>query len=342
VIDVIDEGERIAHVLDAPLPASDGEPVSGSIDWPRRFDHMQQHSGQHLLSAVFQQLLGLTTISVHLGEQVCTLDLDAPAVASEALAAVQARANALVIENRPVTLSLEDAASAEGLRKASQRSGTLRIVSIAELDRSPCGGTHVGRTGEIGAIALRGTERVRGSVRLEFLCGGRALARARRDFEIVEGLARQLSCRAEDLLETSGARQRELSERTTALRKAEEGLCEQRARALHASAPLRAGLRALWLEDEPDLSALRGLAQAYAALPGAVLVATSREPAALLVATSEDSGLSARDLLQAALAAAGGRGGGSPRLAQGRLPDAAAAAVALDRLRHHPRLAGEA
>ncbi|HEY6829540.1 MAG TPA: alanyl-tRNA editing protein, partial [Gemmatimonadaceae bacterium] len=166
VIDVIDEGERIAHVLDAPLAVNDDMRIPGRIDWTRRFDHMQQHTGQHLLSAVFEDLFGAKTVSVHFGPDYSTLDLDAETITRSQMVAAEARANEIVAEARPVTVSFEDAESAIGLRKASDRSGQLRIVSIAELDRSACGGTHVRSTSEIGAILLRSVERVRKTSRV--------------------------------------------------------------------------------------------------------------------------------------------------------------------------------
>ena len=145
VTDVVDEGDRIAHVLAAPLPpgASNAE---GSIDWERRFDHMQQHTGQHLISAVFEDLFGFSTVSVHFGPDYSTLDVESESVSRQQLLMTEARVNLLVGEARPVVVTFEDAATAAGLRKASDREGTLRVVSISGLDRSACGGTHVRST----------------------------------------------------------------------------------------------------------------------------------------------------------------------------------------------------
>ena len=168
VLDVADEGERIAHRLAAPLSARD---VDCSIDWKRRFDHMQQHTGQHLVSAVFEELLGLRTVSFHLGQEISTIDLEAASIESRGVRHVESRANQIVCENRPVIVQFEEAAEARGLRKPSEREGTLRIVSIEGLDRSACGGTHVHATGEIGAILIRKLEKVRQTMRVEFLCG---------------------------------------------------------------------------------------------------------------------------------------------------------------------------
>jgi Ser-tRNA(Ala) deacylase AlaX len=146
VVDVVDEGDRVAHVLGAEdvRHLAEGRRVRGQLDWARRFDHMQQHSGQHLLSAVFQELLELGTVSVHFGLDASTLDLDAASIDPEQVLAVERRANAAVFENRSVSASVEE--TAEGLRKQSARAGPLRIVTIDALDRSACGGTHVAKT----------------------------------------------------------------------------------------------------------------------------------------------------------------------------------------------------
>ena len=160
---------------------TDGE-VAGEIDWTRRFDHMQQHSGQHLLSAVFEELFGLHTVSFHLGAESATIDLEGGPVEPRTVLEAERRANQLVSENRAMDVRFEDASAAQGLRKPSEREGMLRIVSIDGLDRSACGGTHVRTTGEIGPILLRRTEKIRQSVRVEFVCGGRAVRRARAGF----------------------------------------------------------------------------------------------------------------------------------------------------------------
>src|SRR4051812_7593496 len=188
--DVVDEGDRIAHVLAAPLSANR---ATGRIDWPRRFDHMQQHTGQHLLSAVLANLFGHQTTAVHFGKESSTLDLDTGAFTPEEVAQAVAAANATITQNRAVDVSFEDAEAVTGLRKNSDRTGSLRIVTIRDLDRSACGGTHVRATGEIGAILIRKVERARKGVRLEFLCGQRAIRRALEDFELVSRLAGELS-----------------------------------------------------------------------------------------------------------------------------------------------------
>jgi alanyl-tRNA synthetase len=322
VIDVVDEGDRIAHVLARPL--EQGDRVEGRVDWERRFDHMQQHTGQHLLSAVFADLIGGATVGVHFGPESSTIDLDAPAIEPAELARAEARANALVWAQRPVSVTFEDAASATGLRKPSDREGIIRVVTIEAVDRSACGGTHVRSTAEIGPTLLRRVQRMRKAVRLEFVCGGRALRRARADQELLAKLAAQCSAAPDDLPTILESQRAELKAGAALRREADEVLAGYRARELYqTTCPGPDGVRRAVVRDAGALESLRPLAQAFIALPRAVLIAAAPTPPAVLVAASPDSGVDAGAALKAALASIGGRGGGSPRLAQGSLPEAA-------------------
>lgn len=321
ITDVVDEGERIAHVLAAPLSA---ERVAGRVDWDRRFDHMQQHSGQHLLSAVLAGLFGYATVSVHFGREVSTLDLSVESLDRERMLAAEARANALVFENRPVGVTFEDAATAEGLRKAPGREGTLRVVTIDGVDRSACGGTHVRATGEIGPIAIRKLDRVRKAARVEFLCGARAVRRARADYDALAQVAHLMSTSVDEVPALVLA-QAEQVQQGDALRKKLEGELQTfRARELYdTTTPDAAGVRrAVDQRASGSLDATRGLATAYCALPRSVFIGAVMDPPAILVAASDDAGLDAGRALKAALASVGGRGGGSARMAQGAVPHA--------------------
>jgi alanyl-tRNA synthetase len=345
VREVVDEGGRIAHLLAAPLTASSTGalpemPVECAIDWNRRFDHMQQHTGQHLLSAVFEELFHLRTVSFHLGADSATIDLEGGAVNdgkadggkaeggkvdARIAAAVEARANEIVWENRRVEVSYEDADSVQGLRKASDREGTLRIVSIDGLDRSACGGTHVRATGEIGAVLLRKLEKVRQTVRVEFLCGGRAVRRARGDYEALTRVAQLFSA---SLDEAPGMVATQLETARTAdkaRRKLELDLAAYQGRELYQNtAPGPDGVRRLLRHAQAgSLDELRALAQNFTAQSQAIFVATLGHPPSVLLATSADSGIDAGQKLKAALTEAGGRGGGTARMAQGSVPDSA-------------------
>src|SRR5438067_2894465 len=300
VADVIDEGDRIAHVLETALPGA-GAQVSGSIAWERRFDHMQQHTGQHLLSAVLEEAYGYHSVGVHFGGDYSSVDLDVETVSAAHLVEAERRANVVVAENSPVTMTFEDASLVAGLRKASDRQGTLRIVSIAGLDRSACGGTHVRATGEIGAILVRKVDRVRKSARVEFVCGLRAVRRARADFEALGSIAASLSASLDDAPTLVSAQSEQLRTLESARKRMERELAGFRARALYDAAATDArGVRVV-RHDAVAMDELRGLAQALVALPRVALVGTIAQPPSLLLATSEDSGIDAGRALREAV-----------------------------------------
>ena len=319
VLDVIDEGERIAHQLSAPLTTS---AVTGDVDWARRFDHMQQHTGQHLLSAVFADLFGYETTSVHFGPDFATLDLGVETVAATDIVRAESRANEIVWENRTVEVSFEGAEEARGLRKPSARDGSLRIVTIRDVDRSACGGTHVRATGEIGPILLRRQEKMKKNARIEFLCGTRALRRARADFDVLAGLASGMSASIDELGGLVPAQAGELRTLQNAHRRLEEEVAVFRSAARYAAAPTgRDGVRYLIERHSTGRAEdVRTFALAFASHPRAVYVALLAEPGAVLVAASDDAGFDCGRRLREALASVNGKGGGSPRLAQGSVP----------------------
>jgi len=319
LVEVEDEGERIAHVVAAPV---DADEVDCRIDWERRFDHMQQHSGQHLLSAVFVERFGIATVSFHLGQESSMIDLETVALDPVRAMEAERRANEAVFENRPLAVSFEDAAETRDLRKPSERAGTLRVVTIDGLDRSACGGTHVARTGEIGPILLRKLERIRNTTRVEFLCGGRAVGRARADFDALSRVAQMVSGSLDETPALVAAQFEAARNADKLRRKLEADLAQYQGRELYsATAPDEAGVRRV-LRRQPsgNLEDLRAIAQSFTAQAKAVFVAALDEPPALLLAVSADSGVDAGKALKAALTQAGGRGGGNPRMAQGSLP----------------------
>ena len=320
VLDVADEGERIAHRLAAPLSARD---VDCSIDWKRRFDHMQQHTGQHLVSAVFEELLGLRTVSFHLGQESSTIDLESGGMESQAVRDVESRANQILCENRPVIVQFEGAAEARGLRKPSERAGTLRIVSIEGLDRSACGGTHVRATGEIGLILIRKLEKVRQTMRVEFLCGARAVARARADYEALSRVAQLFSAGLDEAPALVTAQLEDGRTADKVLRKLQLELGAYRGRELYqATSPDPDGMRRYRHRlPSGSMDELGALARSFTAGPKAVFLAALEKPPSVVYAVSEDLGIDAGQAVRQALADAGGRGGGNARLGQGSVPD---------------------
>ena len=319
VLDVIDhEAAGIGHVVDGPLEA--GAVVKGVIDWPRRFDHMQQHSGQHILSAVFESVCKARTESFHLGTASSTIDLNKVLSPGE-MAAAEDEANRIVWQDREVKLHF--AAAGEGaataLRKESTREGTLRLIEVADFDRSACGGTHVARTGVIGIIAITGWEKFKGGARVEFLCGNRALGRIREWRDVFSATSRVLSVLPSGLAAAIERLQGENKALGKTVREMQEQLAGHVASGLvNEGAPASNGrvivARAL---DGWDASGLKAVASAAIASPGAcVAVFSATAPALVVVARAKDAGVDASAVTRALIARFGGKGGGKPEMAQ--------------------------
>jgi alanyl-tRNA synthetase len=315
--EVIDEDGRIAHLLRTPLEQTE---VQGRIDWARRFDHMQQHTGQHLLSAVLVELYGIRTLSFHMGEAVSTIELGSGSMDPSRIEQTEEYCAKIIAQARPVSITFEDASSELGLRKASERTGELRIVSIEGLDRSACGGTHVRSTAEIGPILIRKLDKVRGNVRLEFVCGLRALRQARRDFQMLSEVGATLSVAFEDAPGAVKTQAPRLKAMEKTLQRLAVELAQREGRELYAStAPDDQGVRRVTQRGQID-DAVRARAQAFVSGSKSIFLATSEDPPSVLLAVSPDSGIHAGDRLRAAVTAAGGRGGGNQTLAQGSVP----------------------
>jgi alanyl-tRNA synthetase len=337
VVDVVDEDDgTIAHVVeprtDNPEPqnqnqnqerrtpnAEPGSSLHGSIDWPRRFDHMQQHTGQHVLSAAFERRFHIRTVSFHLGADVSTIDLAREASAAE-IAAAEDDANRVVWEDRPVSIryaSAEEAAQLP-LRKEPKRSGTLRLIDVADFDLSACGGTHVARTGAIGVIAVARWDRFKGGQRLEFVCGGRAL-RAYRSLRDATGASvRLLSVLPEELPGSIERLQAELKEQKRTLSAQQQELARYRADELAAAAESLPGAQFVVRAIDADANTLKAMAASIVSRPGFVVALLSAStPTLAVIARSDGVNVSAQQVMAALIARFGGRGGGRPELAQG-------------------------
>ncbi len=318
VRDVVDEEDRIAHLLDAPVAPGD---VVALIDWDRRFDHMQQHTGQHLLSAVLIELFNIPTVSFHMGAVTSTIEVAAPQIDAARIERLEERCAEIIAEARPVAISYEDSSADLGLRKASARTGTLRIISIDRLDRSACGGTHLKSTAEIGPLLLRKLEKIRGHVRIEFVCGLRAIQRARQDFLTLSEISRLVSVPFDETPALVAAQvEKAKSLEKTSARLAAELAKREGGELYAATAPDGEGIRRATQRGAID-DAMRARAQAFVQGSKAVFLAISENPPSVLLAASGDSGVHAGDRMKAAVSAAGGRGGGNAGLAQGSVPD---------------------
>ena len=360
-----DEHGELWHLTPKPLLA--GTAIEGHIDRARRIDHMQQHSGQHLLSALFYQELSALTISFHLGDTLSTIDLNTESLEPSVLANIEELANRIVAEARPLTQRIVSAADAELLLQAGTlhklpiRSGNIRLVVIPEagvlpgapaihgegapnpdLDVNACGGTHVASTSQIGAVLLRGTERIRQSVRVSFLCGNRAIAAARADDALLTQLGRELSVGRADLPAALARIKAEIRAATKERQALREDLASYHASRLLVEYPPHPNpenqdlriVRRIFPDRDADYVKLLASRLISAAAHTAALLASTQQinsPAAVVLGCTQELGRNAGEMLRAALAPAGGRGGGSATLAQGLVP-AENLAAALDAL----------
>jgi alanyl-tRNA synthetase len=318
VVDTIDEGDEVIHVLASPL--AHGVSVTGEIDWTRRFDHMQQHTGQHILSGAFETLFDNLTVGFHMGAEVSTIDLAREASSAEIERGVD-ESNRIVWEDRPVAIrfvSKTEAASLS-LRKEPQREGTLRLIDISGFDLCACGGTHVDRTGAIGLIAVLGAERMRGGSRLTFVCGARALRALRTYRDAVAGSVRALSVLPNELPAAIERIQDESKELRKQAKGLQDKLAEREGARLAAAAPDVNGVRLVVdALDGWDVAGLKSLAAAAtASVRACIVLVTAAQPVSIVVACSPTVSIDANAVLQQLTHRFGGRGGGKPGLAQG-------------------------
>lgn len=309
--------------------------VTGRIDWQRRFDHMQQHTGEHILSGIFLSLHQAENVGFHLTGATCQIDVTLPALSPEQAQIVEDAANAVIFSNRPVDGRFVESAelASYALRKEpGPEFDRIRLVSIEACDCCPCGGTHVGRTGEVGLIKIRNWEKRKNNIRVEFVCGSRALADYRLKHEISRTLALHFSAPAEAVLpafEKSLEKQTALQQELNALRKtyhaelagrllAESGTC----------GPDRVVSRVFSGYAAADLQDFAGRITAAA---GRICLLASIDEGAnrssFLFAASPDVAVAMDETLKQCLAAYGGKGGGSPALAKGGAPTADAEAI---------------
>lgn len=322
-----DSTGQIWHYTRKPL--LQGTAIEGEIDWPRRLDHIQQHSAQHLLSAVFAHEIKAQTVSFHLGETISTIDLAVPPPAHHTLERVERIANQIIAEDRAVsvrTVSGEEARAllAQGkLGKLPERDGDIRLIEIADYDLNACGGTHVRTTGQIGALLLRGVEKNSKGCRITFVAGRRAIAASRADYELLQRTAGILSTSASNI---PAAIEKMIAESKIAARERarlrEELITYQVSRLLVEELPknnLRVICRIYTDRDREYVRLLASRLVASAPHTIALLASAESEPASLVLARTADLDLHCGETLAGALAAFGARGGGSPDMAQGQL-----------------------
>ncbi len=343
------EDGRIVHYLDAPIKdAKPGTRVRGQIDATRRRDHMQQHSGQHVLSAAFVRLFHMRTVSFHMADDYCSIDLDTPTLTKDQIEAAERLSNEIILENRSVEIRFvtREEAGKLGLRKIPPAMGApgfagvakpgrgneLRIIDIRDFDLSACGGTHVNQTGQIGCILLRKAEKVRQGWRVEFVAGQRAVATARRDFTTLTEAAAMFSAHIYDVPQLTSKALDEIRALGKQAEQSKEELAAAQAATMLAETP-EANRHKLIVHTfaDRDLNAIKLLAQKLTRLaPNAValLAITSPQPS-LVFAQSPGQPYDMGSLMKEVVAKLGGRGGGTKDMAQGGAPKADAIESAL-------------
>lgn len=324
VEDVFEEGEAIVHVLEGRVEGSDT--VDGKIDWERRFDHMQQHTGQHILSQSFLQEASANTVSFHLGDEAATIDLDRDVTSPELIRGVETRANRTVFENRAVHLheACGEAWKSFPLRRLPQVEGTVRIVEVADFDHAACCGTHVGHTGEIGLIKVIRAERYKGGTRVTFLCGLRAL----RDYQIkathIRELSRSLSVGESEVLSAVERREEEMKEIGKRMRGLANSVLEGEARERVENAVSIDGHRLVSVcFDDREPWEVKTLVKKLIRLDSVVaVVGLVHGDGFFFFGRSESVELDMREVLDAVFSPGEYKGGGNASLVQGSCDDA--------------------
>ncbi len=315
--EVVERDDEIVHRLDVPVAA---ERLDCQIDWERRFDHMQQHTGQHVLSQAFVRAAKRNTVGFHMGADYVTIDLDAEAISQQHLNEAERLANTIIYENRLIAVRIvpESEVPALGLRKESQRVGPLRVVSVEDFDVSACGGTHVKRTGEIGSIVIRKVERVNRQARVEFVCGRRSVMSGQRDLETLSLVARQFSVGLNEVPARVEKQIQETRQLRRALQEKNKMLAGLLAKELYAQAPERQGSRIVkQLFEDEEMEFLKQLAHALLSQGNCVvLLGSGGAQAALLFAQSDSLPGDLRQVLPACSQLIEGKGGGTRTLVQ--------------------------
>jgi alanyl-tRNA synthetase len=321
VIDVIDHQATIVHVLKQEIV---DDRIRGRIDWNRRFDFMQQHSGQHVLSQSFFRELKANTISSHLGEDMSTLEIARETLSVEEAHRVEDVANKILYENRAIKTYFvqEDEVGSIPLRRPPKKEGLLRIVEVEGFDHMGCGGTHCHRTGEIGLIKTGRWEKIRGHVRIQFLCGARALKECQWKNEAIEALSDMYSAKASDVFELVTKQMEECKSLRYEKNDLMKRVLDYEAKDLLAKAEPVGGMHVIQnVFDNRATEEMKTLAlKIVGTSPAVVLFGTRGEKGQLVFCCSEGCPSKMNELMRKACDLIGGHGGGSPQLAFGGGP----------------------
>lgn len=314
VVKVFEEGDRIVHVLDRDIEA---ESIQGKIDWKTRFDHMQQHSGQHILSQSFDEILQAGTLAFHLGEAASTLEMDLQKVSDEKVERVELRANEIVFEDREVKIhSLsEDEVGSLPLRRPPKKKGIIRVVEISDYDFSACGGTHVRRTGEVGLIKILKWEKIRGNIRFEFVCGTRAVQDYMAKNRILRELSNRLTVHDREVLSSVDRLYADLKSLKSETRKMREKMAQYEAQEMIQKVKGRI-IKQVFAEKTREEARFLALSIIRSGDYVVLFGLKGKERGHLILACSEKLNLDMRDVIPVVSPLINGKGGGSPSLVE--------------------------
>jgi alanyl-tRNA synthetase len=330
LVDCIDETDHILHIVDNPVSGT----ITGKIDSARRLDHLQQHTGQHILSQAFIQVAKAETRGFHLGVESATIDLEIDQLSPEIITKAEDLANQIIFENRPIHIHLTDEKEKFPLRKDTERETCIRIIEITDFDHSPCGGTHAKHTGEVGMIVVRSIERAKKMWRVEFICGQRVLQDYRLAHSNAMATAKLFSATRETAPSLVAKLQQDFKDLQKRNRELLQIALNTEANSLYQASPTNSkGIKVVQAVFNRDLEELKILAHLLTAQSSIVtLLATTAESPKVIFARSKDVDIDCGKLLSQFCKQFDGRGGGRPDFAQGGLPISSAFEKELEKL----------
>ncbi len=318
VTEVIEKDGKLLHIVDNKLLSTE---VKGSVDWARRFDFMQQHTGQHILSACFEKLLNGSTDSFHMGKDIVSIEINIDSFSIDDAERIENMANDIIYSNLPVIARIVSGEELNSLplRKMPKVTENIRIVEVKETDYSPCGGTHVRTTGEVGMIKIKNWEKCKGGIKFAFVCGNRALKDYGLYNSIIRALCEKLSARDSEIVEAVDKLLFDLRNTEKQLSASTQELIRIEADNTIKECPVVSGIRLISrVLDNRSINDVKLLAQYLTKVPGTVaLLACKNENAQVIFSRSEDVNMDMNALFKAVLPIIDGKGGGNSRTAQG-------------------------
>ncbi|HPA53686.1 MAG TPA: DHHA1 domain-containing protein [Bacillota bacterium] len=318
VTEVIEKDGKLLHIVDNILLSTE---VKGSVDWARRFDFMQQHTGQHILSACFEKLLNGSTDSFHMGKDIVSIEINIDSFSIDDAERIENMANDIIYSNLPVIARIVSGEELNSLplRKMPKVTENIRIVEVKETDYSPCGGTHVRTTGEVGMIKIKNWEKCKGGIKFAFVCGNRALKDYGLYNSIIRALCEKLSARDSEIVEAVDKLLFDLRNTEKQLSASTQELIRIEADNTIKECPVVSGIRLISrVLDNRSINDVKLLAQYLTKVPGTVaLLACKNENAQVIFSRSEDVNMDMNALFKAVLPIIDGKGGGNSRTAQG-------------------------